>query len=62
METDVEYFTRRASEERAGAAKAMHELEGQSHRDIAKRFEGLVRAILARERHLGLDLVSEDVT
>jgi hypothetical protein len=54
MEADTVYFRRRASEERTAAMYTRHPRARKAHIDMAERYEDLVRAIAARERHLGL--------
>lgn len=54
MESDVSYFRRRASEERAAALQAQHAQVRQNHREMAERYDDLVRGITAREEYLGL--------
>lgn len=55
MEGDTVYFRRRASEERTAAMYTRHPRARKAHIDMAERYEDLVRAIAARERHLGLE-------
>jgi len=56
MEGDTSYFRRRASEERTAALKSQHAKVREAHLQMAERYEDLVRAIAARDHHLGLDL------
>ena len=56
MESDTSYFRRRASEERSFALQAQHGIAREAHLQLAERYEELVRAITAQERHLGIDL------
>jgi hypothetical protein len=56
MSSDVQYFSGRASEERAAAAKATHPQASMAHLELAERYEELASAILERERHWGLHL------
>lgn len=56
MEGDAGYFRRRASEERSHAVHTRHPRARQAHLEMAERYEDLVRAIVSRERHLGLGL------
>lgn len=56
MEGDAIYFGRRASQEREAALKAAHPKARQAHLDLAARYEDLAHSIIAREKHLGLDL------
>jgi hypothetical protein len=44
MESDKEYFVRRASEERAAALNSGDERVRHTHKELAKRYEELVRA------------------
>jgi hypothetical protein len=60
MESDVQYFRRRALEERLAARKAAHPVARQSHLEMAAGFEELATAIVAREHRTDLHLVSED--
>ncbi|HVM37506.1 MAG TPA: hypothetical protein VM265_03855 [Sphingomicrobium sp.] len=55
MEADTVYFRRRASEERTAAMYTRHPRARKAHIDMAERYEDLVRAIAARERHLRVD-------
>ena len=57
MNSDVEYFAGRASEERAAAAQATHPNARKAHLELADRYEDLATAIAARERQLGLHVV-----
>lgn len=45
METDLMYFTRRASEERAAHRKAINQLARDYHAQMAVEFEELAAAI-----------------
>lgn len=45
METDLMYFTRRASEERAAHRKAINQLARDHHAQMAVEFEELAAAI-----------------
>ena len=45
METDVAYFSRRASEERAAATQAAHPAARQAHLEMARRYEEMASAI-----------------
>lgn len=56
MESDTAYFRRRASEERIEALRNRHSRAQRAHLDLAERYEDLVRAIVARDQKLGLDL------
>jgi hypothetical protein len=56
MEADTIYFARRASEERAAAARADHPSAQEAHLALAERYEDLVAAIDRRNYALGLDL------
>ena len=51
METDAEYFRRRASEEFLAAKETGHPGARRAHREMAARFEDLADAIAARERY-----------
>ena len=53
MESDVRYFTRRASEERAAAFQARLSEARQVHAEMAERYEDLVREMTKQEQHLG---------
>jgi hypothetical protein len=48
-ETELNYFHRRAAEERTAAANAADERAAQSHRDLAEHFEELARHPWKRE-------------
>lgn len=54
MEVDTIYFRRRASEERTAALQARHAQVREAHLQMAERYEDLVRAIVARERVIGI--------
>jgi hypothetical protein len=57
METDIQYFRRRASDERTAALQAREPQVRDAHRQLADRYEDLVKAIIAREQYLGLELM-----
>jgi hypothetical protein len=57
VESDVSYFRRRATEEKAAAQKAVHWQARQRHLEMAKRYDDLARAIDAHHQHFGLSLV-----
>jgi hypothetical protein len=52
METDTEYFRRRASEERTAALQARDSRARGAHIELAERYEDLVRGIAGHERFL----------
>lgn len=54
MESDVSYFSRRASEERAAALQTPQAQVRQCHMEMAGRYEDLIAAIRARDEFLGL--------
>lgn len=54
METDVEYFRRRASEERTAALQTRDSRARAVHKEMADRYEDLVRGIVGHEQFLGL--------
>lgn len=56
MESDRQYFARRAAEERAAASWASHPEAQRSHEVMAERYDELACAIGRREYLLGLDL------
>jgi len=58
MEGDVEYLRRRAQQEREAGMKAAHPKAREAHLQMAKRFEDFAVAAIARDKHLGLDLLS----
>lgn len=53
MESDTNYFVRRAREERDAARKAEHPAARQSHIEMAERFEELTGAIKRHQASLG---------
>jgi len=57
MESDIAYFRRRASDERTAALQASEPAARDAHRELAERYEDLVHAMTAHERHLGLELM-----
>lgn len=59
VESDVAYFRRRACDERAAAMRAEHPQARMAHLELAARYQELSDAIVARERHLGLDTSDE---
>ncbi len=61
MDSDVAYFARRASDERAAAIQAELPEARKTHLDMAERYEDLVSAITSRDRHLALDLSVPEV-
>lgn len=61
MESDLAYFARRASEERAAAKDAQSCEAQKAHVDLAERYEDLVSAIASRNRYLALDLIVPEV-
>jgi hypothetical protein len=54
MESDVCYFRRRATEEKAAVLKAIHWQARQRHLEMAERYDDLASAIAARQHHFGL--------
>ena len=56
MESDVSYFTRRASDELRAALKALHPEARQRHLELAERYNDIANAISARQEHLGMPL------
>jgi hypothetical protein len=57
MDSDTEYFRRRASEERTAALHTRNTEARLAHIEIAERYEDLVRGIAANEQFLGLRAV-----
>jgi hypothetical protein len=57
MESDVSYFRRRATDEKAAALTALHWQARQRHLEMAERYHDFARAIAARHQHFGLSLV-----
>lgn len=51
METDLEYFRRRASEEYLSYANAGHPAVRRTHLALAQRYEALARAIETDNQH-----------
>jgi hypothetical protein len=49
METDVQYYTRRASEERLAAMRSAHVTVRQAHLDMAQRYDERVTALSSAE-------------
>ena len=54
MESDTQYFRRRASDERSTALQARDARVRKAHLEMASRYEDLVRAIGAHEQRLGI--------
>lgn len=54
MESDTQYFRRRASEERSTAIQARDARVRKAHLDMAERYEDLVRAIGSHEKRVGV--------
>jgi hypothetical protein len=59
MESDVSYFTRRASQENAAALRAFHPEARQRHLEMAERYDDLANAITGHHQNLGLSLVDD---
>ena len=55
METDVAYFSRRASEEREAANQAAHPTARQAHLELAKRYKEMASAIGSDHRPVEAD-------
>jgi hypothetical protein len=60
VESDREYFARRANDERAAASVATHHTAELAHLALSERYEELALAIARREYALGLDLDAAD--
>ena len=58
MESDTEYFRRRASEERTAALQARDTRVRKAHVEMAERYEDFVRGISEHEQFLGLRSVT----
>ena len=58
MVSDVEYFSRRAREEREAAMRAAHAHVRQIHHELADAYELRVRELSADARRSGIHLVS----
>lgn len=58
MESDTQYFQRRASEERTAALQARDTRARKAHVEMAERYEDLVRGISGHEQFLGLPSVT----
>ena len=58
METDLNYFRRRAHEEREAAMKAQHASARRAHRHMADRYDELSDVIAAHHSALHRRLVS----
>jgi hypothetical protein len=56
MESDKQYFRRRAAEECMLAEAAPHQAARNAHIELAGRYEDLALAIARREYALGIDL------
>jgi hypothetical protein len=52
MEADLNYFRRRAQEEREAAMRAPHPAARQSHIELAERYDELAKAIAERGMEL----------
>lgn len=59
MESDVSYFKRRASEERAAALSASDRQAQKAHLEMARRYEDFVHGIIKHDEYLGLRSVHE---
>jgi hypothetical protein len=55
LESDHVYFARRASEERTAALCAPIDEARKAHIELAERYEDLVRAIVSRQRLIGVE-------
>ena len=51
-ESDLQYFGRRASEERDAAEHALHESAARAHRELSQRYDDLARAIMDSEQRI----------
>lgn len=58
MESDADYFSRRAAEEREAGLKAAHPNARRAHLELAEAYEHRARAIRANERRATVHLVS----
>lgn len=56
MDSNILYFTCRASEERDAAMRAEHPKAREAHLELARRYQDLATGIAARERYLGPNL------
>ena len=56
MESDVTYFARRATEERARAARAANDYARAAHLELAARYDDLQTAIAASDKIHAPDL------
>ena len=54
MESDLDYFEHRASEERSAALQASHAEAQSSHTVMADRYDDLVRGIAASHEQMGI--------
>ncbi len=61
MEGDIDYFARRATEEKAAANSAEHALARQAHLDLAERYDDLANSFAADEQRLGIGLSDSNV-
>ena len=62
METDVDYFTRRAAEERRAAMKAAHPTAREAHLEMAERYAELAGAIEAHQVRMGVGFATESIS
>jgi hypothetical protein len=53
MEGDVNYFGRRARDERVAAMKAAHPQARQAHLELAERYDELAAAISSQQQFAG---------
>jgi hypothetical protein len=58
MENDVEYFTRRAVQERRAASSSVHPRVRECHLQLAEMYEHRVRLLRADERRSGAHLTT----
>lgn len=58
MESDTEYFRRRASEERTAALQARDSRARDAHLEMADRYEDLVRGITGHGQAAGLQFAT----
>ena len=60
MESDKEYFARRAASERAAAAEASHPAAQLAHSQMAARYDDMAAAIRRHDQVLGVRTAAMD--
>lgn len=58
MDQNLDYYARRAEEERVAAGKALHPVVRERHLEMARAYEQRVRTLGAEQARLTIHLVS----